>query len=75
MTCHLGGFLTVRHNDIRDLTASLLTEVCYNVATEPQLQPLNGETFSYLTATQMLRPGQISELEDFGLKAKMHISM
>ena len=50
MTCHLGGFLTVRHNDIRDLTASLLTEVCYNVATEPQLQPLNGETFSYLTA-------------------------
>ena len=50
MTCHLGGFLTVRHNDIRDFTASLLTEVCYNVATEPTLQPLNGETFSYLTA-------------------------
>ena len=49
MTCHLGGFLTVRHNDIRDITASLLTEVCHNVATEPKLQPLNGETFSYLT--------------------------
>ena len=50
MTCHLGGFLTVRHNDIRGFTASLLTEVCHNVATEPTLQPLNGETFSYLTA-------------------------
>ena len=50
MTCHLGGFLTARHNDIRDLTASLLMEVCYNVATEPLLQPLNGETFSHLTA-------------------------
>ena len=50
MTCHLGGFLTVRHNDIRDFTASLLTEVCHNVATEPTLQPLNGETFSYRTA-------------------------
>ena len=50
MTCHLGGFLTVRHNDIRDIIASLLTEVCHNVATEPTLQPLNGEIFSYLTA-------------------------
>ena len=49
MTCHLGGFLTVRHNDIRDITASLLTEVCHNVATEPTLQPLNGDTSSYLT--------------------------
>ena len=47
MTCYLGGFLTVRH---RDVTASLLTEVCHNVATEPTLQPLNGETFSYCTA-------------------------
>ena len=37
MTCHLGGFLTVRHNDMRD-NASLLTEVCHNVATEPTLQ-------------------------------------
>ena len=46
MTCHLGGFLTVRHNDIRDFTASLLTGFCYNVATEPTLQPLNGETLT-----------------------------
>ena len=50
MTCHLGGFLTVRHNDIRDITASLLTEVCHDVATQPTLQPLNGEMLSYLTA-------------------------
>ena len=28
----------------------LLIEVCHNVATEPTLQPLNGEIFSYLTA-------------------------
>jgi hypothetical protein len=27
------------------MTASLLTEVCTNVATEPHLQPLSGETF------------------------------
>ena len=50
MTCHLGVFLTVRLNDISDFTVSLLTEVCHNVATEPTLQHLNGETFSYLAA-------------------------
>ena len=26
MICHMGGFPTIRHNEIRDLTASLLTE-------------------------------------------------
>ena len=29
----------------RDLTASLLTEVCHEVSIEPDLQPLTGETF------------------------------
>ena len=37
MVCHMGGFPTIRHNEIRDITASLLTEVCHNVATEPCL--------------------------------------
>ena len=40
MICPKGGFPTIRHND---LTASLLTNVCHNVATEPRLQPLSGE--------------------------------
>ena len=39
------GFPTIRHNEIRDLTSSLLTEVCSNVAIEPYLQPLSCETF------------------------------
>ena len=33
MICHMGGFPTIRHKEIRDITASLLTEVCNNVAT------------------------------------------
>ena len=45
-----GGFPTMRHNEIRDMTASLLTEVCHNVATEPPLQPLSGETLSARSA-------------------------
>ena len=46
MMCHKGGFPTIRHNEIRDITASLLTEVCNNVATEPPLQPLSGESMT-----------------------------
>ena len=46
MICHMGGFPTIRHNEIRDITASLLTEVCNNVAIEPALQPLSGENMA-----------------------------
>ena len=30
-SCPKGGFPTIRHNEIRDLTANLLTEVCHEV--------------------------------------------
>ena len=50
MVCHMGGFPTIRHNEVRDITASLLTEVCSNVATEPHLQPLSGEAFRLASA-------------------------
>ena len=50
MICHMGGFPTIRHNEIRDITASLLTEVCNNVTTEPPLQPLSGENMTARSA-------------------------
>ena len=46
MTCHMGGFPTIRHNETRDITAFLLTETCHNVATKPPLQPLTGKILS-----------------------------
>ena len=46
MICQTGGFPTIRHNKLRDLTASLLTNVCHNVATEPRLQPLSSESLT-----------------------------
>ena len=50
MVCPFGGFPTITHNEIRVLTASLLTEVSYNVAIEPSLQPVTTETFSVASA-------------------------
>ena len=43
MSCPHGGYPSIRHNEVRDLTASLLREVCNDVVVEPQLQPLEGE--------------------------------
>ncbi len=40
------GFPILRHNEIRDLTVNLLTEVCHDVSVEPALQPLTGELLS-----------------------------
>ena len=43
LSCKKGGFVTLRHNDIRNTTAKLLSEVCNEVRIEPMLQPLSGE--------------------------------
>ena len=43
LSCPKGGFPSIRHNEIRDLTANLLTEVCSDVCIEPDLQPITGE--------------------------------
>ena len=50
MSCKKGGFINIRHNDIRDLTAKMLTEVCKDVAVEPTLIPLTGENMKYKSA-------------------------
>ena len=50
LSCPKGGFPSLRHNEIRDLTANLLTEVCSNVCVEPELQPLSGESLKNRTA-------------------------
>ena len=43
MNCKHGGFVIMRHNDIRDFEANLLKRVCNDVEIEPPLQPLTNE--------------------------------
>ena len=50
LSCTKGGYPSIRHNEIRDLTASLLSELCHNVSTEPHLQTMTGEVMSGLSA-------------------------
>ena len=44
-SCPKGGFIITRHNEVRDLTAEILNEVCSQVSVEPTLTPLTGEEF------------------------------
>ena len=44
-TCKKGGFITLRHNRVRNITASLLKEVYHDVRIESTLQKLTGELF------------------------------
>ena len=47
LTCPTGsGYTFIRHNEIRDNLAKLLTEVCHDVCIEPHLQPLSSESFT-----------------------------
>ena len=50
LSCKKGGFVTIRHNEIRDITASLLSEVCRDVRKEPPLIELTGEQMEERTA-------------------------
>ena len=47
LNCPLGGYVQMRHNNIRDLEATMLREVCRDVKVEPALQQIgNTETTS-----------------------------
>ena len=50
LSCPTGGFPIICHNEIRDITVSLMTEVCHSVSVEPLLQPLTGEQLSTKSA-------------------------
>ena len=52
LNCPRGGFPSIRHNEIRDITADLLSEVCHNVGIEPSLQSISGEHLFYRTANR-----------------------
>ena len=46
LICKRGGFVSLRHNSLRDTTANLLSKVCKDVVIEPPLIPLTGENLS-----------------------------
>ena len=43
LICKKGGYVAMRHNNLRDLNAEMQREVCRDVVVEPPLLPLDGE--------------------------------
>ena len=62
----------MRHNDLRDLTANMLSEVCKDIEVKPKLAPLTGEELD--SKLQKQRMKQDSTLEDakFGKEDNKH---
>ena len=55
-TCPCGRIPSICHSEVRDLTASLLSEVCSDVGVEPALQLLDGEPLQFATANKKWCP-------------------
>ena len=52
LNCFHGGFPSIRHNELRNITAELLSEVCHNVDTELSLQLITDEHLIHRTANR-----------------------
>jgi hypothetical protein len=48
--CHTGGFINMRHNEVRDLIAHEMKEILKDVESEPHLTPLTGEAIHMRSA-------------------------
>ena len=51
LTCKKGGFISLRHNHLRNVTAKLLGEVCKDITVEPLLTKITGEDLAKTAIT------------------------
>ena len=45
LSCKKGGFVSMRHNKVPNITAAPLKEVCHGVCVESNIHKLSGESF------------------------------
>ena len=53
-SCKKGCMVMLHHNGLRDITATILKEMCHDVRKEPPLTEVNGEVLNEGTAN--IRP-------------------
>ena len=71
-TCFIGkkgSFVSLRHNKLRAITASLLSEMCKDVRVEPPLQMLTGDNFEQTVKSS----GEEARLREFLAKCSIGI--
>ena len=52
LSCSHGGYPSICHNELRDITAELMSKVCHNVGIEPSLQPVTDKHLVHRTANR-----------------------
>ena len=72
LNCKTAGFITIRHNRVRDFEAQILTKICSDVEIEPPQQSLEGEIIKGPTCVNR---NLMHVLEDFGEKDKTPLQM
>ena len=60
LSCPKGRLVITRHNELRNLTAEILGEVCKNVGIEPLLTPLMEEKLLKSSNTSNQRKADVS---------------
>ena len=56
LSCSFGGFPTIRHNKLCDVTANLLSQVCSIVQVELHLQPMSEKLYPIALPMLMSMP-------------------
>ena len=75
MSSKKGKFVSIRHNDLHDFTARIISEVCEDTEIELKLLPLYGEELHGKQQIDQMRPGLTLEHEDFGIEVNRHFLM
>ena len=73
-SCKKGGFVAQRHNELRDLTANLLAEVCKDVCVEAALNELTAKHSSSALQTTRMKRGWTLMPGECGREANEHFS-
>ena len=69
LTCKKGGYVAMRHNNLRDLNITFQNEVCRDVVSEPRLLPLENEEVSGAQADKAA-----PDIASRGLWSTFHVS-
>ena len=72
LSCKKVGLVTIRHNQGRNITATLLNEICNDVQIKSQLQSLSGEYFAAKTANKHEDARLGYSARDFGVLVKKY---
>ena len=67
--------MSIRRNDLRDLTARVVSEVCKDAEIEPKLLPIPGEEVHGRTKIDQMRKDWTLQHKDFGIEINRNFSI